>query len=858
MDKLLDFGFLSGVDLWRSEEMMLSQLMIPAESAHGAVAALGDIGVLQFKDLNADKSAFQRTYANQVKRCDEMSRRLRFFHEQLDKAGIVVKPRPLGIDQENKHQFDELEAKLESLETEMNQMLSNNDKLQRSAAELNELQTVLEKAGTFFNQKGGRYDVGAENFFRSPAENPAMPLLETGTKDDAGPEPTSRIGFVAGTVQQEKLGPFERLLFRATRGNVYLRQMAIGKVRDPASGEEVLKSVFVIFYAGDRAKDKVSRICDAFQANRYPFPDDVSKQRSVHANVTERLRELSTTNSAGERRRDALYMDLASQLDSWSSIVRREKAIYHTLNKFSIDVTSKVLVAEAWVPVASKSQVHDVLKAAAAKSSTQKKSNKKKKLKSQALDVLRLAAVKSSIQLSGVLQPLATTDAPPTHYTTNKFTECFQNIVDSYGIARYREVNPAVLTIMTFPFLFAVMFGDLGHGAILLAVAGYMIYHEKAMEKQDLGDMIGMLFGGRYCILLMALFSCYTGLIYNEFFSMPMAIFGATNWQCMSQVNGTILDVDVRDCSFNEGKMFWGYGQQPYVFGVDPVWHGTKTELPYFNSVKMKMSIVLGVTHMNFGIVMSLFNNVFFRDHLSTIWEFIPQMIFLNFIFGYLVILIIAKWMTGSMSDLYNVTEGNGIFDAQESLQKFLLAVALIAVPCMLLPKPLILKKRHEASQKALGATRHVQLAQYDHHDTEAVAPKAAAPAHGGGGHGHGEFDFGEIMVHQMIHTIEFVLGAVSNTASYLRLWLSSVFYDRVLMAAIAANSPLAIVIGFFVFFCATMGVLMVMESLSAFLHALRLHWVEFMNKFYKGDGYKFTPFCFKAIEEAELTAEKP
>ena len=68
--------------------------------------------------------------------------------------------------------------------------------------------------------------------------------------------------------------------------------------------------------------------------------------------------------------------------------------------------------------------------------------------------------------------------------------------VDAYGVARYREVNPAVFTIVTFPFLFAVMFGDVGHAALMLILTVWLVLNERKLAKQELGDMFDMIFGG--------------------------------------------------------------------------------------------------------------------------------------------------------------------------------------------------------------------------------------------------------------------------------------------------------------------------------------------------------------------------
>ncbi|GKD48125.1 V-type proton ATPase subunit A1-like protein, partial [Tanacetum coccineum] len=220
-----------------------------------------------------------------------------------------------------------------------------------------------------------------------------------------------------------------------------------------------------------------------------------------------------------------------------------------------------------------------------------------------------------------------------------------------------------------------------------------------------LGSFMEMLFGGRYVLLLMSLFSIYCGLIYNEFFSVPYHIFGASAYRCRDTSCRTHIPPPKRKKDWGKSprllhldplKSLIKY-RDAYPFGVDPSWRGSRSELPFLNSLKIQM---------NLGIMLSYFNSIFFNNSFDIRYQFVPQMIFLNSLFGYLSLLIIVKWCTGSQADLYHVMiymflspfddlGENELFWGQRPLQIVLLLAALVAVPWMLFPKPFILRKRH-------------------------------------------------------------------------------------------------------------------------------------------------------------------
>ncbi|KAJ3146206.1 H(+)-transporting V0 sector ATPase subunit a [Geranomyces variabilis] len=833
-------------NLFRSEEMSLVQLYIPLEIAQPTVAELGELGHVEFRDLNPNVNAFQRAFVNEIRRLDEMERKLRFLEGQIHKADVPIRSMDSSLyygRSRTQQEIDELEERLNEHDGRVQQMNTSLETMNKRYLELTELRHVLRETAIFFDEANTRTDdiLGAPHREESHLLAPGGPLEPADDSEAVergdGALRSANLGFVAGVIPRSRMGTFERILFRALRGNLYMNYAEIDEsIIDPLTDETVQKNVFVIFAHGQQLLAKIRKICESMGATVYPVDDSTEKRRSDAQEVLGRLEDLKHVLDSTRNQRRIELSKVSENLEAWSTVVKKEKAIYHTMNQFNYDQNRKALIAEGWCPTLSINAIQYAL---------------------------RGVTERTGATVPPILNELRTVLDPPTYHRTNKVTQGFQDIVDAYGVAAYREVNPGLFTVITFPFLFAVMFGDFGHGIFVTAFATWMVSQEKVLEKKRWGEIWGTFFGGRYIILLMGIFSIYTGLIYNDIFSKAMNLFG-TGW-----------------VFHHRGEKWYGEKQFTYPFGVDPSWHGSDNVLLFTNSYKMKMAIIFGVMHMSFGICLNVCNYIYFNKRLSIYTEFLPQIIFLLSIFGYLVILIIYKWATywpdpslapGLLNTLIYMFLSPGsvdtkdlLFKGQAGLQAFLLFVAFICVPWMLLAKPYFLKKEHEKR----GGLGYAGLSDENIDQTAGSAgsgdsrPSEDASAAGhveiSGGHGHEGFDFGEIMIHQMIHTIEFCLGAISNTASYLRLWALSLAHaqlSEVLWTMIMGNVfllsggflPIALVIGFAMWFVLTVSILLVMEGLSAFLHALRLHWVEFQNKFYAGSGQKFQPFSFQTI----------
>jgi len=1006
--------------------MSFVSLIMTEDAALSCIRELGILGCIQFVDLNPEMTAFQREYVANIKRCDEIERKIRYIYLEVQRLGLsstssvtvedfISNARRDSIGSgagSGAYILESLENRLDGYESRLKELVDYNAQLSgqytkkveyhhllvqanrivRAVSEIESKESAATKAG--FSGAAVTGDsasiedgdvnnplltAGADSTASSSYQEAEIDPDTYGIGGAGGEELSMSFSNISGVITVSDRSRFERMLFRATRGNCYVRfapLSATGSAAVDADGNVIEKLAFVIFYKSAAIENKIARICDAFGATRYDL-GMLNRPRELEALRRSNYQELLDSKAILDKNtsmRHSLCGELVDSLEEWLWVVRREKSMYHTLNLFKTDVAGRLIRAQGWIVTTA---VPDAKQA------------------------LHRAHLLLNLPQNSLLERVSGAwPTPPTHFQTNKYTFAFQEFVNTYGMPRYREINPALFTAATFPFMFGVMYGDIGHGTVLTIAAVYLVMTEsKLRTAKNMDDMLKNLYAARYMLLAMGACSIYAGLVYNDYFSLGLDLFG-TKYEFLKPEDALVPG----DKAVLKNKAQRGDPAAVYPFGMDPMWHVSSNELLFFNSMKMKMSVILGITQMTWGIILRGMNGYYVQGFGLDFWtEFLPMIIFDVGFFGYMILLIFIKWsinwdermamgscqydsrgnfgachLSASQKTCYSIQghactaetplvdvcpldfggTGDGcqppnlittlinvalkpgqvddpLYAGQAGVQMMLLLVAMCCIPWLLCAKPYIIYKEHQKSKadslystsSAHGFSAGARLmdhmsdhstgyadqdhdvhnpltgqdpslgnsgiemrelnaastygnynfpsnvmnaTEYDESDyaqraVDSVDTSAYLSGNGSydpssaGGHGHGdeeEFNFGEIVIHQAIETIEFVLGMVSNTASYLRLWalslahteLSQVFWEKCLVGAIESGNPIAIFVGFAVFAAVTTAVLLFMDVLECFLHALRLHWVEFQNKFYKADGYRFVPFDFTEI----------
>jgi len=844
-------------------------LVLPVDRTRYLMDLIGKIGDIQFGDMHVGKIAPKRPYKKYVQRIEEMERLLRFLFEELKNHESFE----LDFHANNVESFIEHNDyyRLEPVEAELNQAYeaftkfkkNNSDLIKARNAAVEEKCVIEAAARALTNAKSRAQGRGRAQIANADTQDLEATGSSTSGFDRLG---TSTFSHIAGVIAMQDQNRFARFLFRATRGNTFTHYDQIATpLIDPETNKKVEKSIFVVYYQdarlsqveGSAMHKRIMQTCKMFDVNIYPWVSTQEEIGSKMKAITELLAEKDKALQGYERfakENNTRFLEKQnsgnSLVEDWRLFCLKEKSIYTTLNFFEGETTMR---CDIWYPASEEEEIRTMLAANSSDDST--------------------AAMLVTDRIPR--------DGAPTYFLTNDFLGPTQDLVHTYGVPRYQEITPVIFTATTFPFLFGIMYSDLGHGLLLFLAGLYVVWNGEYFRFS-----VPELYKFRYTITMMGFFAMYAGIMFNDFFSIPCNFFGSrwsmgadgTSSQPQYDLwNGAMPAKGETDLSPEQIKQLQGTG--PYPFGVDPAWGTSQNSLQFMNSLKMKVSVILGVAQMTLGLVIRCSNVIFERNVLDFVTECIPMFIFMFCFFTFMDFMITYKWVThipwpgppsiinnliamAMFSPLSEVTDKNTnetfhlkLWDSEKQDSTLLMIITLGTIPFMLLIKPTVLSIMEYQKTRGRGYAR---VANFDEGASGTSAldsnlkPKVVE-----------ETDLSDIWIHQIIETIEYVLGTLSHTASYLRLWalslahqqLSLVFFQMTIGNALKSGNwivaALVTYYSFAMWFAVTIAVLMGMDVMECFLHTLRLHWVEFQSKYYKGDGVAFEPYKHEATLKA-------
>jgi len=189
------------------------------------------------------------------------------------------------------------------------------------------------------------------------------------------------------------------------------------------------------------------------------------------------------------------------------------------------------------------------------------------------------------------------------------------------------------------------MYGDWGHGMFFFAMGIMLCLFDSKLRRMP--AMEG-LFVSRYFWLMMGFFSVYMGLIYNEFFALPVDFFGscynmeyyAANVETMKMPRVPYKGI----CDPGNDDTCHAHQECVYPFGLDPAWMISTNSLTFTNNIKEKLSVIIAYFHLNFGIVLNALNSIYFGNYKKLFCDIFTGIVIFLGLIGTMIILIYAKW----------------------------------------------------------------------------------------------------------------------------------------------------------------------------------------------------------------------
>lgn len=153
------------------------------DAAHACVRELGQLGCIQFNDLNPELTPFQRRYVAYIKRCDEIERKIRYVHGEVKKMGVPVQSAG-SVENFVEHSstatdkasasslLEGLESKLDHYEQQLLDLNKYSVKLTEEFNNKVEFHHVLLKARTYFMAEVHNLESGVDTSGHSDIMTP--------------------------------------------------------------------------------------------------------------------------------------------------------------------------------------------------------------------------------------------------------------------------------------------------------------------------------------------------------------------------------------------------------------------------------------------------------------------------------------------------------------------------------------------------------------------------------------------------------------------------------------------------------------------------------------------------------------